>query len=96
MMGRRFVAGVGQLLLAVPGFLMVCGWFLHVIWEFYQLINDSNASPQIRYQNLMIGAAIFLLSWVWAWFTSISLLHEANRNEREGKLLPKIPVPPPL
>jgi len=89
-MGRRFVAGSGQLLLAVPGFLLVCGWFLRVIWEFYQLINDSYADPKIRYQYLLLGAAIFFLSWVWAWFTSISLLREAKRNEREGRLIPPL------
>lgn len=95
-MGRRFVAGTGQLFLSVTGFVVVCGWFLRMIWQFYQLISDSNAAPKIRYQTLGVGAAIFLLSWVWAWFTSISLLREAKHNEREGKLIPNDPVPPRL
>ena len=93
-MARRFVAGTGQLMLAVPGFLIVCGWFLRVIWQFYQLISDNYADPKIRYQTLGMGAGIFFLSWVWAWFTSLSLLREAKRNEREGKLIPSDPVPP--
>jgi hypothetical protein len=95
-MGRRFVAGTGQLLLSTTGFVVVCGWFLRMIWQFYQLISDQNADPKIRYRTLGIGAAVFFASWVWAWFTSISLLREAKRDESAGRFIPNDPAPPRL
>lgn len=86
LMGRRFVAGTGQLLLALPGFLLVCGWFGHLFWEYYRLM-FHDVDPQVRMAPLLWGGGLFGLAWLWALATSFSLLREAKRNEREGSLV---------
>jgi hypothetical protein len=95
LMGRRFIAGTGQLLLAFPGFLLVCGWFLNLMWRYYRMMFHE-IDPHIHYAPLLWGAGLFGLAWLWSWVTSISLLCEARRNEREGRLIPTDPVPPRL
>lgn len=92
-MGRRFVAGTGQLLLAIAGFTLFCGWFINVMRQFYKLI-DSDIRPAVHPWLAFSGLGIFALAWLWAWFTSFSLLREAKRNEREGMLFDIPPVLP--
>ena len=92
-MGRRLVAGSGQLLLAVLGFLLFCAWFFDVMHQFYGMI-DSNVAPALHPWLAVSGIGTFALSWLWAWFTSFSLLREAKRNEREGSLFDVPPVLP--
>jgi hypothetical protein len=76
----------GQLLLAVTGFLLFCAWFVNVLRQFYGLIN-SDIEPVLRPWLAFSGIAVFAVAWLWALVTSISLLREAKRNEREGRLI---------
>jgi len=87
LMARRIVAGAGQLTLAVIGFALFCAWFVDVLRQFYGMIN-SDADPQLHPWLALAGIGTFALAWVWALFTSFSLLREAKRNEREGILIP--------
>jgi hypothetical protein len=95
LMGRRFIAGAGQLLLAVVGFLLFCAWFVNVMTQYYALIT-RDIDPKLRPELALSGVGIFALGWCWAWVTSFSLLREARRNEREGKLISTGQVPPRL
>jgi hypothetical protein len=92
-MGRRFVAGAGQLLLAIVGFMLFCAWFFNVMHLFYKLI-DSDIRPDLHSWLAFSGLGLFALAWLWAWFTSFSLLREAKRNERNGILFGPPPVLP--
>jgi len=95
LMGRRFIAGIGQLLVFFPGFLLVCGWFIRMIWLYYRMMFHE-VEAHIDYAPLLWGAVLAALAWLWSWVTSFSLLREAKRNEREGQLIPTDPVPPRL
>jgi hypothetical protein len=80
LMAGRHAAGIGQLLLAVTGFLMVLAWFILLAMQMYaELIND--AQPKSVAAIGEAGAAIFLAAWLWALVTSLSLLREARSNE---------------
>ena len=92
-MGRRLVAGAAQLVVAIVGFLLFCAWFFEVVSQFYGLIH-SDVAPQLHPWLALSGLGIFALAWLWAWFTSFSLLREAKRNEIEGKLFDTPPVLP--
>ena len=81
-------------MLAVAGFILFCAWFVDVMRQYYGLIN-SDASPHFHHWLALAGVGAFALSWLWAWVTSISLLREARRNEREGRLFSSPPVLPP-
>jgi hypothetical protein len=92
--GGRTLVAVGQLALAIAGFLMICGWFLSVLWQSVQNIPSDAATP-LHFPWLgKAGAVLFAVAWVWSGFTSVSLLREARRNEREGRPAP--PEPPPV
>lgn len=76
MAGRR-VAGLGQLLLAVAGFVLVVVWFILVGLQTYQqLVNDVPAQSVARVG--LAGAALFVAAWLWSLVTSLSLLRAAR------------------
>jgi hypothetical protein len=78
MAGRR-VAGIGQLLLAVAGFVMVIGWFVLLALQTYnELVN--NAPPKSVASLGEAGALIFAAAWLWSLVTSLSVLREARAN----------------
>ena len=76
MAGRR-AAGIGQLLVAVAGFLMIVGWFVLLARQIYnELIND--AQPKSVAWRAEAGAAVFAAAWLWSLVTSLSILREAR------------------
>ena len=79
MAGRR-LAGIGQLLLAIAGFVMVVGWFALLALQIYnELLND--AQPKSVAWLGEVGAAIFAAAWLWSLVTSLSVLREARAND---------------
>jgi hypothetical protein len=89
LLGRRFVAGVGQLLLAIAGFVLVVGWFIGVLHEMAKQLDTGGAQPGSVAWLGEVGGLLFLASWLWALVTSLSLLRQARENEAQA-------VPPPL
>jgi hypothetical protein len=80
MAGRR-AAGIGQLLVAVAGFLMVIGWFVLLALQIYnELIND--AQPKSVAWAGEVGAAVFAAAWLWSLVTSLSILREARTSQQ--------------
>ena len=85
LMAHRWIAGSGQLGLAVLGFVLVMVWFFKVMIEYYgQITGDVPIRPVAWIGEL--GAALFILAWIWSLFTSISLLRHCKDE----------PVPPTL
>lgn len=80
LMGGRFWVGLGQIALAVVGFLFVMAWFFLTILESWHLA-ESNAQPKSYTRLAIIGALVFVLAWIWSLVTSIQLLREAKRNQ---------------
>jgi serine protease Do len=90
MAGRR-LAGIGQLLLSIAGFLMVLGWFgLLALQTYEQLINDAQPKSVARLGEA--GAVIFIAAWLWSLITSLSVLREARANEHRSVTPPVIVV----
>jgi hypothetical protein len=80
LMAGRWVAGIGQLLLAVAGFALVVGWFVRVLTNVYNQI-ASETEPKSAAWLGEAGALIFGLAWLWALVTSIQLLRSAKETE---------------
>jgi hypothetical protein len=78
-MGRRFVAGAGQLALAITGFGLLLAWFVDVLRQYYGMMT-SDAEPRFHHWLAFAGAGVFAVAWLWALVTSFSLLREARRN----------------
>jgi len=88
MAGRR-LAGIGQLLLAVAGFVMVVGWFVLLALEIYdELVNGAEPRSVARLGEA--GALVFIAAWLWSLVTSISVLREARANELKSVVPPVI------
>jgi hypothetical protein len=79
MAGRR-VEGIGQLLLAVGGFVMVVAWFVLLVLQMYeQFVNGTEPKSVARLGE--VGAVVFIAAWLWSLVTSLSVLREARANE---------------
>ncbi len=85
LLARRFVAGAGQLGVFLVGFVLFTLWFIEEMRQFYGMM-FSDAEPHVRHWLAFAGVGICAFAWLWSLVTSISLLREARRNEREGKL----------
>jgi 4a-hydroxytetrahydrobiopterin dehydratase len=77
-LAHRRVAGIGQILLSIVGFLLLLDWFyqLVVVQYFGQIMGEVKIQP-VGYIGL-IGGGVFVASWLWSLATSISLLQEAS------------------
>ena len=79
LMAGRWLAGTGQLALAVAGFIFILVWFVKIIIPYYRLMFGDSAPGPINWWTGGLGAGLFALSWIWSLVTSLSLLREASR-----------------
>jgi hypothetical protein len=91
-MGRRLLAGIGQLLLALAGFVMIVGWMAQFFYDRYrEVIGQRPVGGQYGWWGKW-GLILFGAGWLWALATSLSLLRHAKQNSSAGPA----PVPPRL
>ncbi len=89
LMARRYVEGIGQLLLSLVGFGLIVTWFVLVMIRLYQQINLDSGPDTGTYGRVgLVGAALFAIAWVWALFTSVSLLRQSLPSEPDPGLAP--------
>jgi membrane associated rhomboid family serine protease len=80
LMGGRYVAGTGQLLMALIGFGFVLAWFVSLVRQVYRQIDTDTPGPSVAWLG-EIGGVIFAAAWAWSLVTSLALLRRANRDE---------------
>jgi 4a-hydroxytetrahydrobiopterin dehydratase len=79
----RWLAGTGQLLLAIAGFVLFLVWFMDEMSQFYgQISGDVPVKPLGHL--LAAGLILFALAWLWSLVTSISLLRSASHATVES------------
>lgn len=84
LLAGRKLAGLGQLLLSIAGFLLVVIWFVDLMRQYYgQMFNEQTTHAQFA-GGLLIGGGLFAVAWVWSLFTSLSLLRAAGAEGRLG------------
>jgi len=81
LMARRYVAGAGQLLLALIGFGLLVAWFISVMARVYRQVEGDSSATSAAWLG-EAGAVTFAASWLWSLVTSLSLLREARETER--------------
>ena len=91
---RRWIAGSGQLILAVAGFALVMIWFSRVMVPYYGLMFSDEPPSIPDFKMLGQGGVLFAVAWLWSAVTSFCLMREASRNELD--LLKNPSVPPKL
>jgi hypothetical protein len=93
LMGGRIVAGSIQLGMAVLGFVLVVVWMYRLSANAYRQAFELPTQPPASPWLGTAGFGLFALSWVLAWFTSLSLLRHAPPEEPPPAATTK-PVPP--
>jgi 4a-hydroxytetrahydrobiopterin dehydratase len=79
----RWIAGTGQLLLSLGGFVLIMGWFFKEMSQLYGQISGQVAVQPIGW-ILEAGAILFALAWGWSLVTSFSLFREATKISLES------------
>jgi 4a-hydroxytetrahydrobiopterin dehydratase len=79
LMAGRWIAGAGQLALALAGFILIMVWFFKIIIPYYSLMFGESAPGPINWWTGELGAGLFVLAWFWSLVTSLSLLREASK-----------------
>lgn len=78
----RWIAGSGQLLLAVAGFTLILLWFFKEMIPYYGLM-FSDVPPHLPGLKMLVaGGNVFAIAWLWSVVTSFSLLREASARGR--------------
>jgi hypothetical protein len=80
LMAGRWLAGIGQLVLAVAGFVMIMVWFFEVVIQYYGQITGGTPVRSVGWIGVA-GGIVFVASWCWALVTSLSLLRQAKVEE---------------
>ena len=81
--GRK-ISGYAQLATAFSGFFLCLTWMLKWIYRIFQAQIGDTLSPPPAAWLWMVGAAGFLISYVWTLCTCVSLMREAKANEGKG------------
>ena len=84
LMCRRWIAGSGQLILAVAGFTLVAVWFYREMVPYYGLMFSDEPPHFPDFKMLAWGADVFAASWLWSAVTSYSLMREASAKNLEA------------
>ena len=79
--GRR-VAGAGQLGLAAAGSTLLVVWLFKLLTQYYDLMFEDVHPQPVGWIGLT-GGILFVISWLWAMVTSISLFREASLQETQ-------------
>jgi hypothetical protein len=90
LMARRVLAGIGQLLLALAGFVLILGWIFEMCHCVYLQQLGEPVPPESSGWMGKWGLICFGASWLWSLATSLSLLRQAKAD---GRVEPR-PVPP--
>ena len=95
LIGRRWLAGSGQLVLFLTGFVLFCVWNFNIISNFYKLA-FSDYPPPVDHSGNTAWAAVTLCvaAWLWSMVTSLSLMREAGAGRQQS--LENFAAPPTL
>jgi len=86
--GGRVVAGIGQLVLAIVGFVLLMGWMGIRFYELMMEQSGGSMQPHSIGWMWKWGLVVFSAGWTWSLVTSISLLRQAAaQNKAEQRAL---------
>jgi hypothetical protein len=90
LLARRWVAGAGQLFLALAGFVLMLVWFTKTMLDYYSLMFDQHGEPQPHSHWLKLGVLFFAAAWLWSLVTSLELIRAAKTSPPEIQNQPPI------
>lgn len=85
LLAGRWVAGLGQLLIFLAGFVLFSIWAFTAIIRYYGMMFNAAAPGSIAWNHTATaGLVLCFFSWVWSLVTSLTLLREASQVRRKS------------
>jgi 4a-hydroxytetrahydrobiopterin dehydratase len=78
LMGKRWIAGCGQIILSSASCVLILVWFFKILIQYYGQISGDVKPHPVGWIGVW-GAILFVVSWLWSAITSFSLLREAAK-----------------
>lgn len=96
LIARRWLPGIGQLVLSVVGFVLLAIWWIGVLYRIYLQQLGETPPPPSHGSMGKWGLLCFGTAWLWSLATSWSLLRESKTHEpaKSGSIPPRITGPP--
>jgi 4a-hydroxytetrahydrobiopterin dehydratase len=80
LMAGRWLAGTGQLLIFLAGFVIYCVWAIKYLAAYYNLMYGDAPPPNPSLSRMAwTGVTLCAAGWLWSLVTSISLMREAAK-----------------
>jgi 4a-hydroxytetrahydrobiopterin dehydratase len=80
LMAGRWLAGSGQLLVFLAGFVIYCAWAYKNLTQYYSLMFSDTPSQSVGWNRMAwTGVALCVASWFWSLATSISLMRGVSK-----------------
>jgi hypothetical protein len=90
LMAGHWVAGLGQLVLAIVGFAMLIGWFVtHIVHQYRLLVEDVGPTLNVYGWLGKAGGLVFAAAWLWSLLTSWQILRSATTTD-SGEVPPRL------
>lgn len=86
---KRWFAGIGQLLIATGGAVMMLIWLYKILDQYYSLMFGDVKPEKIGWIGIT-GGVLLGISWLWSLVTSLSLFREAARVDSESLARPDV------
>lgn len=84
LLAGRWLAGCGQLLVFLAGFMVYCAWAINNLKQYYSLMFSDAPVQNVGWnRTAWIGVGLCAAGWFWSLATSLSLLREADRARVE-------------
>jgi 4a-hydroxytetrahydrobiopterin dehydratase len=86
LLAGHWLAGLGQLLVFLAGFVIYCAWAFNNLAKYFSLMSFSDAPPENFGWNrtATTGVALCVAAWLWSLVTSLSLLRQASHATVEA------------
>jgi 4a-hydroxytetrahydrobiopterin dehydratase len=82
LMAGQWLAGIGQLVLFLAGFLLLCAWAIPLLINYYRMAFSDNPPPP-SHGGILAGLGVLLcvVSWFWSLATSVNLMRDSSKPD---------------
>jgi 4a-hydroxytetrahydrobiopterin dehydratase len=81
----RWLAGTGQLVVFLVGFVLFCLWAFQNIVGYYRMAFGGTPTAVAHGAGMVLfGVALCIAAWVWSLVTSLSLMRAVSKVSRES------------
>ena len=83
LLAGRWIAGTGQLLCSVAGCILLMVWFIKLMLQYYGEMSGNVTPTPVAWMGWW-GGGLFIGSWLWSGYTSLSLFLQASQSQKQA------------